>query len=389
MNRLPWSALSCILLLLAPLAIEAQQTGTVRGTVSGQDGTPLVGATVLVEGTNLGALTGPNGNYLIEDVPAGARTVRAQNLGFRPATQQVNVPAGGTVTADFTMEVDPLGMEEIVVTGTATQVRKIESSFAVTTTNRQQIDQKAPQSVANLLEVIPGFHVESSGGEGGNNVFARGIPQPGSFRFVAMHEDGLPVFEAPELAFLNVDELFRVDQTVQNMEAVRGGTAAIFASNAPGGLINFRSRTGGEDLAGEVKLTAGDYRLLRTDFYYGGPLADADDWRFMVGGFYRFDNGIREPGFPANRGGQLKANVTRLLDNGFVRVRAKIMDDRNIFYLPVPLQNPEDPTGIPSFDPNFGTMTCATASTCSCSRSGPRRRSIWVTAGRSTRTFAT
>lgn len=334
----------------------AQDPGTVRGTVTAE-GRPLSGATVIVEGTNLGTLTGPAGTYEIARVPAGSHTVVARSLGYRAETQTVSVPAGGTATADFTLQIDPLGMEEIIVTGTATEVQKLQSSFAVTTVNAPEIERKDPLSTADLLQAIPGFHVEASGGVGGNNVFARGLPQDGSFRFVALHEDGLPVFESPELPFLNVDELHRLDETIRTMEGVRGGTGSIFASNAPGGVINFVSRTGGAELEGLAKVTVGDYGLFRADFNYGGPLADSDDWRFNVGGFYRFDNGVRDPGFPANEGGQFSANVTRLLENGYVRFRAKVIDDRNTFYLPIPLQNPEDPTEIPGFDPNFGTMT--------------------------------
>lgn len=357
-----WTATAALFLLaFAAAPLSAQQTGAIRGTVAEADGTPIVGATVMVEGTQLGTLSGRGGSFEIDDVPVGTQTVRTQALGYRSASRTVTVQAGMAATVDFTLTVDALNMQEIVVTGTATGVQKQQSSFAVTTVRAPEINSQAPQSTADLLKAVPGFHVEASGGVGGNNVFARGIPQPGSFRFLAMHEDGLPVFEAPELAFLNVDELHRVDQTVETMEAVRGGTASIFASNAPGGLINFVSKTGGEELGGVVKLTGGDYNLFRTDFNYGGPLLDDKDWRFNVGGFYRFDTGVRDPGFPANRGGQVKANITHLMENGYVRIRAKYLDDRNIFFLPIPLQNPSDPTGIPGFDPNFGTMTTTDA----------------------------
>lgn len=346
-------------LLVVPLA--AQQTGTIEGTVRAADAAALGGATITVQGTNLGALTGPDGSFTIRDVPAGTHTVRAQFLGYQTGSQTVDVPAGGTATVSFTLQLDPLSMQELVVTGTATRTEKLRSTFAITTVNEQEIEQKAPQSTANLLQAIPGFHVEASGGVGGNNVFPRGIPAAGSFRFVQLHEDGLPVFESPELPFLNVDQLHRIDQTVSTMEAVRGGTAGIFAGSAPGGLINFVSKTGGEELSGVAKLTVGDYNLLRADFDYGGPLAGSDEWRFNVGGFYRFDTGVRDPGFPANRGGQIKANLTKLFEDGFFRVRGKIMDDRNIFFLPIPLQNPEDPEEIPGFDANFGTMTTINA----------------------------
>ncbi len=348
--------------LLVPFSSALAQTGTVTGRVVDTEGAPVVGASVTVDGTGLGTITDASGMYTLRNVPTGSQTIRVSMLGMRSATQTVTVAAGRAVTADFSLGIDPLNLEGIVVTGTARPIEKLESSIAITTLTDVQIAEKSPQSSAELLEVVPGFYVEASGGQGGNNVWARGIPQDGSFRYVAVYEDGLPVYESPELAFTNIDLLYRMDETVRTLEAVRGGGAAIFASNAPGGLINIVSKTGGEDLAGIAKLTVGDYGLFRTDINYGGPLID-ENWRFNIGGFYRVDNGVRDPGFPANRGGQIRANLTRLFEGGYVRFYGKYLDERNIFYLPVPLQNiASDPDDveveeITGFDPNFGTLT--------------------------------
>ncbi len=72
-----------------------------------------------------------------------------------------------------------------------------------------------------------------------------------------------------------------------------------------------------------------------------GPFGD--DWRFSFGGFYRYDHGVRDPGIPGIRGGQLKGSITRLLDNGYIRFSAKYLDDRNLFILPLPFTNPDRP----------------------------------------------
>ena len=339
----------------APGAAWAQETGTIEGTILDQDGESLPGAQVVVVGTMKGSTTDADGQYTISNAPAGQIQVRASFVGYKPSTQSIDLEAGETVTVDFNLAIDQLGMEEVVVTGSFTERSKIESSVAITTLNAASIERANPQSTADLLKTVPGFYVESSGGEGGNNLFARGIPADGSFRYVTMQENGLPVFNSAELAFANIDQLYRVDETVRQMEAVRGGTGAIFASNSPAGFVNFRSKTGGQELGGTVKLQGATRGKFRTDFNVGGPFGD--DWRFNVGGFYRYDQGVRSPGFPGNRGGQVSANVTRFLDNGYVRVYGRYMNDKNVFYLPVPLQDPDDPEGIDGFDPNYGTMT--------------------------------
>ncbi|MBS1262728.1 MAG: Pesticin receptor [Calditrichaeota bacterium] len=314
---------------------------------------------MIVKNTSFGAATDLDGHYKIVFPLDGTYTVMASALNHKAMSKEVRIMKDGSVTVDFMLESDVLSLSRVVVTGVRNPQEKLESAVAITTTTSEEIEEANPRNTADLLKVVPGFYVESSGGEGGNNLFARGIPADGSFRYVAMYEDGLPVFESPELAFANIDLLMRVDETVDRMEALRGGTASIYASNAPGGVINFLSKTGSGAPGGLVKFSTGDYGLFRTDFNYGG--AWGEDWRFNVGGFYRQDDGIRDPDFHANQGGQLKANVTRLLDNGYLRFYGKYLNDKNIFYLPIPLTNPDNPEGLEGFDPNYGTMTTSSA----------------------------
>lgn len=337
-----------------------QQKGTIKGTITDGSGAPLPAANIFLAGTNTGAASGSDGTYSFT-ADAGDYELKVRIIGYKTETADITVPEGGVVTQDFQLEEDVMNFSEVVVTGTNNPKSKIESSVAITTLSSQQINQAPPQSSADILKSVPGFYVESSGGEGGNNLFARGIPADGSFRYVTVQENGLPVYESPELAFGNIDQLFRFDETVNRVEAVRGGSASIYASNAPGGIINLVSKTGGTELGGIAKITGGTHGYSRMDFNVGGPFNDGSDWRFNVGGFYRYDEGARYAGFPGNRGGQVKANVTRLLDNGYIRVYGKYLNDRNIFYLPVPLTGEDDPTSITGFDGNTGTMTTADA----------------------------
>jgi outer membrane receptor protein involved in Fe transport len=344
-------------IVITPAKRPVARTGAIKGKVTDENGETIPFAQVLIENTLIGAAANAAGEYCIPHAPVGSQTLQARVIGHRLQKARVTVNANETVQQNFLLPPDILSMQEVVVTGTRNPQTKLESSVAITTANAAQISERAPRSTADLLQVIPGFYVESSGGEGGNNLFARGIPADGSFRYVTIYEDGLPVFEAPELAFANIDELMRVDETVGVMEAVRGSTGAIFASNAPAGIINFISKAGEVAPGGVIKTKLGDHGLFRSDANFGGPLAK--NWRFNLGGFYRYDRGVRDPGFAANRGGQIKANLTRLLRNGYVRLHAKLLDDRNIFYLPIPLQNPEAPKGLAGFNPNYGTLTTA------------------------------
>lgn len=345
-------------LLLAasiPASLSAQ-AGAVRGTVQDASGRPIPGATVQVEGTALGARAGTDGRYAIPRVPAGTHLLVASALGYRAGQVRTEVGAGGAGPVDFTLAADPLGLAELVVSGAFNPATKLESSTAITTMTPKVIEQRVARGTADLLKGVPGFQVMSNSGETGADVTVRGLPQTAnsSFRYISLQEDGLPAFEAPGLLFAFPDAYVRLDETVARVEAVRGGSAAVFGSSTPGGIVNVISRTGGPTLAGTLKSTTGLQGMGRVDADVGGPLAG--QWRFNVGGYYRYDRGVRDPGFTANQGGQVRANLTRDEAWGHVRIYGKYLDERDVWYLGIPIQNYLHPEAIPG-GPEIGSGT--------------------------------
>jgi iron complex outermembrane receptor protein len=336
----------------APVGGVAQAPGgSVAGRVADERGAPVPGADVGIVGSTLGARTATSGTYVIENVPAGAHTVRARLIGYRSQTASVRVTAGQRVAQNFTLAADPLNLEAVVVTGTAAPRINLEASNATTILGAAEITRAAPRSTTEALRYVPGFtRVESSGGEVNENISMRGIL---GVEYVMFMEDGLPVFPTMHTFFMNADNLFRYDENLERLEVVRGGSSALFGSNTPGAIINYINKTGGPDIAGSMKVSGATEGLARYDFNLNGPFGQ--DWRFNVGGFYRYDHGVRDPGFPGVAGGQFKGSVTRQLDNGYLRFSAKVINDRNQFILPLPFQNPSDPQYVPGFS-DYGSM---------------------------------
>lgn len=247
--------------------------------------------------------------------------------------------------------------EEVIVTGRAgaTERRRADVSYALTAISEDALRLQAPISTAEAFKAIPGFWVEASGGEASNNVRSRGIPTDG-YSSVTIQEDGLTIQHDGGLGWLNADQSFRIDETIGRVEAVRGGPASIFASNAPGGVVNFITKKAGDAPAGLVKLQLGDYGMYRTDFFYGAPLGG--DWGLTIGGFYRSDEGVRDSGFTQNQGGQIRVGLTKDFDGGRFALNVKHIDDNVGFLLPIPLtfDRDGDPAGVPGFDENYGTL---------------------------------
>ncbi len=246
--------------------------------------------------------------------------------------------------------------EDIIVTGRVgtAQRAKAEMSYSVTRINEEALRLQAPTSVTEALKSVPGFWVEASGGEASGNVRARGVPVDG-FGSIQLLEDGIPVQHDPALGYLNADQAFRFDETIDRIEVVRGGPASLFYSNAPAGAVNFIPRKVGDTAEGIVKATLGADSQYRMDFWVGAPIGE---WKLAVGGFYRSEGGVRDPGFTANRGGQIRATVSREWERAKFSFDVKRMDDIVGFYAGIPMRSYADGKirAVPGFDGHGGTV---------------------------------
>jgi outer membrane receptor protein involved in Fe transport len=256
---------------------------------------------------------------------------------------------------------NPDSLEGIVVTGSASVagVRKLDASYSITTATAEQIKDAAPSSTADLLKIVPGVWAESTGGQTGANIFVRGFPGTGDAPYVTMELDGSPLYPVPTLSFLENSTLFRLDDTVYRVEALRGGPSPIFSNGQPGVTVNFIQKTGMETPEGEgtARVTLGTEDLYRFDAYYGGKIAE--DWYGSIGGFYREGDGIHDTQFAANKGGQLSGNLTHTFDNGSVMFYARHLDDKNAFYTATPLlsrNGGSDISQFPGFDARSDTL---------------------------------
>ncbi len=279
-----------------------------------------------------------------------------------PAIAQEQPQDTATDTAD-----DAAENTDIIVTAVARGQNRLETSISVSSIDAEAIANLGPQSSADLIRQVPGIRSEASGGEGNANIAVRGIPvSTGGARYIQLQEDGLPVLEFGDIVFGNADNFLRADSNVGRVEAVRGGSASTFASNAPGGIVNFISKNGSDEggtLAGTVGIDFENYRL---DFDYGASLGE--DLTFHIGGFYRTGEGARDIGFNGNNGGQLKLNITKKFGSGYVRFFGKYLDDSTPTILPQPVfvggtNGSPDYNAIANFDPRRDSLLSGFIST--------------------------
>ncbi len=236
-------------------------------------------------------------------------------------------------------EKSTLQLDKVVVTGSTGARSKMKSSIAISTISAESVTTLTATSASDVLRSVPGIRAESSGGESNANIGVRGIPiSAGGARYIQFQENGLPVVQFGDIAFATPDTWMRVDSMFERLEVVRGGSASVLATGAPGGLINFITRTGLVQ-GGEIAVTKGlvDLDQTRIDMGYGGRLAPKT--RFYIGGFYRQGDAGRKGADSTENGGQIRGNVTFELEGkSFVRFNFKHLDDQTPTFLPTPVR---------------------------------------------------
>ena len=248
------------------------------------------------------------------------------------------------------------GLDTIVVTGVASSegVRKLEASYNIVTATEEEIRQANPKSTADLLKISPGMWPESTGGQTGANIEIAGFPGGGDAPYFTTQLMGSPLYGMPTLSFFETTSIFRLDETIRSVEILQGGPSVVFAGGQMGATSNFLLKTGSATPEGSLGLTYGDENLWRVDGFYGFPMGE---WLGSVGGFWRTSDGVRDPQFPADEGGQLTATLKRETDRGQLTLYARLLDDKNQFITPIPvIQRGRDSfSAYPGFDPLTST----------------------------------
>jgi TonB-dependent starch-binding outer membrane protein SusC len=250
-----------ITLGVPPSALEAQEAGTIIGlVVDATNQRPISGAQVSVPAANLGTLARTNGRFILLNVPAGPAEVRVEFIGYGTATQTVEVPPGGTVEANFQIRQEALGLDEIVVTGTAGQARRREVGNTISQINLAQVAEPV-SSVDNLLSgratamtVNPGAATMGAGAQirlRGNVsmtqsnqplVYVDGVRQ-GTDAYPLNASQGAQFWQTPQSTAGPLNDINPND--IDRIEIVKGAAATtLYGSEAAGGVIQIFTKRG-------------------------------------------------------------------------------------------------------------------------------------------------
>ncbi|MCH5230848.1 MAG: TonB-dependent receptor plug domain-containing protein, partial [Muribaculaceae bacterium] len=240
--------LSLIALFVA-LPVFAQNID-VTGTVFDKSGEPLIGVTVMVEGSANGAATDIDGNYSLRMVPSKGKLVFSY-IGYNT----VEVEVKGRTKIDVTMDENSKALDELVVVGYG-QIKKSDLTGSVSTIDAQAINAKGSASVLESLQgSVPGVNITKQTGRTNGNISIeiRGKSSINSNVTPLYVVDGV---ETNDISFLNPQDIERVDILKD------ASSTAIYGSRATAGVVMVTTKSG----AGAHK---GAQATISYDGYYG------------------------------------------------------------------------------------------------------------------------
>ena len=190
-------------------------------------------------------------------------------LALSPAYAQTG-PANAT-PAD---EADATEAAEIIVTGTSRSRVALDTPLAVSQLGTEALTRAGASSQADILNTIPTIKADGGGGEVAANIFVKGLPSGGQYQFTPLMYDGLPVLSSFGLNSSAYDVYARNDLGISRLEFVRGGVSNLFGPGSVAGLINYISKTGGDEFEGTAQLEVAEKGRYRGDLAISGPLGN-------------------------------------------------------------------------------------------------------------------
>ncbi|MGH7471574.1 MAG: TonB-dependent receptor plug domain-containing protein, partial [Longimicrobiales bacterium] len=255
--------LAVLLAFMSGTGVAWAQQREVTGRVTSAGGEAVAGAIVQVVGARATALTDPGGAFRL-NVASTEVTLSIQVLGFK--TRQVRVPVGQN-TVDVSLEVDALGLEELVVTGRSTELARRNVANAISVVSAGEMTRAPSESMEKVMAgKVTGAMVEQNSGApgGGIQVRLRGISTINATSEPLYVIDGVIASNAaiPSNAnaitkaaggsnpSLNQDALVNriVDinpADIENLQVLKGASAAaIYGSKAANGVIIITTKRG-------------------------------------------------------------------------------------------------------------------------------------------------
>ena len=284
--------LGCIPTLLAQEAI------IVRGRVTDTQGNPLLGVSVILEGTTKGASTNEKGLYEIHRVPVGEQTFVFSSMGYQTVKQVFEVtpnPSGTHTHLNVSLQEEAQQLQEVEIIGRRESSYKNTSSFSGTKTatairdipqtinyvTKEVILDQGASTVNDVVKNVSGVSQYTTY----NDFSIRGFRTTGnrnSGNLLNGMRAQTSLWSASSLA------------NIERVEVIKGPAAALFGNAAPGGIINRVTKKPLLQRLHTVSVNTGSWGTLKTYGDFTGPLNESKSLLYRLNLGYETTDGYRD-----------------------------------------------------------------------------------------------
>lgn len=191
--------LSLLAFLILFTAGQALAQGTVSGTVTdAETGERLIGVNVVIPSLNIGDATDAEGNYLLEDIPAGDYVLEATYVGFTTVRRNITVANGEETIVNFEMSISASELDELVVTAFGVERERRSIGYSIQDVTSDDIARSGAGNLLNALQgQVSGVQINRGGGGAGqgSQIFIRGFNSldPSADNQPLFVVDGVPI----------------------------------------------------------------------------------------------------------------------------------------------------------------------------------------------------
>ncbi|SMO53209.1 TonB-dependent receptor [Gracilimonas mengyeensis] len=292
--------LTLMLSLSASLQANPAISGKITGKVVDENNEPLTGINLRLEGTTFGAASGIDGNYEINNVPAGRYTFVASGVGFETEEKSISITDGETLTIDVILSVANEELQDIIVRSSKVNkfsrerteyvakmpIENIENPQVYNTISSELLAEQVVTSFDDALTNAPGvFKLWESTGRGGDGA---GYYSLRGFSAQPTMINGLPALTNGSLDPSNIERI----------EVIKGPSGTLYGSSliSYGGLINVVTKKPYNYFGGEIDYTTGSFGLNRVTADVNTPISSEHEIALRVNTAYHIQNSFQDAG---------------------------------------------------------------------------------------------
>jgi len=247
-----------LLTMMTALSAFSQNTVVLSGSISDNLSKPIPKASVYILNTNFGGSTNAEGNFTINNIPAGAYILQISAIGYATIEKAIILSTGGN--GSFTIQLKPSStqLDAVIVSAQKKEESLQKIPFSISSISSTQVQEYRLWDIKEITAIVPNLYAADPG-DNRNVTSIRGITTTSYDPAIATYIDGVNQF--------NLDTYIAQLVDVERIEILRGPQGTLYGRNAMGGVINIITKQPTNQLQGNMELSVGNYGQHR--FGYG------------------------------------------------------------------------------------------------------------------------